>query len=356
VARNGGQDNAFTSQDYTGYVTTFAADRLNLMLKLEADRMTGLQLTPEDITPERKVVLEERLSRIDNNPSAQLSEQAAAALYANHPYRIPIIGWEHEIKNLNRTDLMAFYRAWYTPNNAVIVISGDVTAVDVKPMVQRHFGALPARDLPTRPDWKEPPRNADRLISLSHPRVRQPSWSRRYLAPSISNDEKPVIYALDVLTEILSGGTTGRFYRHLVVEQALAAHAGAWYSGDNRGPGVFGFYGSPRPGHTLDEVETAIEAEITAVLENGVTDEEVKLAVERMQAEAVFARDSLNAPPRILGNALMSGQSIEDVEAWPERIGAVTKQAVDAAARAVLSTSGTVTTRLTPQSKPEKKS
>jgi zinc protease len=356
VARNGGQDNAFTSQDYTGYVTTFAADRLNLMLKLEADRMTGLQLTPEDITPERKVVLEERLSRIDNNPSAQLSEQAAAALYANHPYRIPIIGWEHEIKNLNRTDLMAFYRAWYTPNNAVIVISGDVTAVDVKPMVQRHFGALPARDLPTRPDWKEPPRNADRLISLSHPRVRQPSWSRRYLAPSISNDEKPVIYALDVLTEILSGGATGRFYRHLVVEQALAAHAGAWYSGDNRGPGVFGFYGSPRPGHTLDEIETAIEAEITAVLENGVTDEEVKLAVERMQAEAVFARDSLNAPPRILGNALMSGQSIEDVEAWPERIGAVTKQAVDAAARAVLSTSGTVTTRLTPQSKPEKKS
>jgi zinc protease len=356
VARNGGQDNAFTSQDYTGYVTTFAADRLNLMLKLEADRMTGLQLTPEDITPERKVVLEERLSRIDNNPSAQLSEQAAAALYANHPYRIPIIGWEHEIKNLNRTDLMAFYRAWYTPNNAVIVISGDVTAVDVKPMVQRHFGALPARDLPTRPDWKEPPRNADRLISPSHPRVRQPSWSRRYLAPSISNDEKPVIYALDVLTEILSGGTTGRFYRHLVVEQALAAHAGAWYSGDNRGPGVFGFYGSPRPGHTLDEIETAIEAEITAVLENGVTDEEVKLAVERMQAEAVFARDSLNAPPRILGNALMSGQSIEDVEAWPERIGAVTKQAVDAAARAVLSTSGTVTTRLTPQSKPEKKS
>ena len=356
VARNGGRDNAFTSQDYTGYVTNFAADRLDLMLKLEADRMTGLRLTPEDIVPERRVVLEERLSRIDNNPSAQLSEQAAAALYANHPYRIPIIGWEHEIENLNRADLMAFYRAWYTPNNAVIVISGDVTAADVEPMVQRHFGALPSRILPTRPDWKEPPRSANRTVSLSHPRVRQPSWSRRYLVPSYGASDRQYKYALDVLTEILSGGTTGRLYRRLVVEQALAAHAGAWYSGDNRGPGVFGFYGSPRPGRTLDEIETAIEVEIAAVLENGITDEEVKLAIERMQAEAVFARDSLNAPPRILGNALMSGQSIEDVEAWPERIGAVTKQAVDAAARAVLSTGGTVTTRLTPQSKPEKRS
>lgn len=348
VASNGGRDNAFTSQDYTGYVTSFAADRLDLILKLEADRMTGLRLTPEDIEPERRVVLEERLSRIDNNPGAQLSEQAAAALYANHPYRIPIIGWEHEIKNLTRTDLLSFYRAWYTPNNAVIVISGDVNATEVKPMVERHFGVIPSRNLPERPNWIEPPRSADRLIALSHPRVRQPSWSRRYLAPSFGLKDTKHIYALDVLTEILSGGTTGRFYRHLVVEKGLAAHAGTWYSSDNRGPGIFGFYGSPRPGHTLDEIETAIEAEISELLENGVTEEEVNSAVERLQAEAVFARDSLSAPPRILGNALMTGQSIEDVEAWPERIGAVTKEMVDAAARDVLNSGGAVTTRLTP--------
>lgn len=355
VARNGGRDNAFTSQDYTGYVTSFAADRLDLILKLEADRMTGLRLTPEDIEPERRVVLEERLSRVDNNPRAQLAEQAASALYANHPYRIPIIGWEHEIKALTRADLLAFYRAWYTPNNAVIVISGDVTAAEVKPMVTKHFAGLPSRPLPERPEWIEPPRSADRTVSLSHPRVRQPAWSRRFLAPSHASKESEHVYALEVLAQILSGGTTGRFYRHLVVEQALASHAGAWYSSDSRGPGVFGFYGSPRPGHTLDEIESAIEAEMAAVLKNGVTEREVKMAVERMQAEAIFARDSLSAPPRILGNALMSGQSIEDVEAWPERIGAVTKEAVDAAARAVFSGSGTVTTRLMPQSKPKDK-
>lgn len=355
VARNGGTDNAFTSQDYTGYVTSVAADRLELILKLEADRMTGLRLTPEDIEPERKVVLEERLSRIENNPGAQLSEQAATALYANHPYRIPIIGWQHEIEGLTRTDLMEFYRSWYAPNNAVIVISGDVTAETVRPMVERHFGVIPRQELPARTAWREPPRSAERLITLSHDRVRQPSWSRRFLAPSHGqDDDKRLIHALEVLTEILSGGTTGRFYRQLVVEKGLAAHAGAWYSGDNRGPGVLGFYGSPRPGHTLDEIEAAIETEIEKLLTNGVSEEEVHTAIERMQAEAIFARDSLGGPPRILGNALMTGQTLVDIEAWPDRIGQVTKADIEAAARAVLTGGGAVTTRLSP--KMEKKS
>ena len=355
VARNGGSDNAFTSQDYTGYVTSVAADRLELILKLEADRMTGLRLTPDDIEPERKVVLEERLSRVENNPGAQLAEQAAAALYANHPYRIPIIGWQHEIEGLTRADLMNFYLAWYAPNNAVIVISGDVTAKSVKPIVERNFGALSKQDLPARTAWREPPRSAERLITLSHHRVRQPSWSRRFLAPSHGQgDEKHQIYALEVLTEILSGGTTGRFYRRLVVEKGLAAHAGAWYSGDKRGPGTFGFYGSPRPGHTLDEIEAAIEEEIEKLLADGVSEAEVRTAIERMKAEAVFARDSLGGPPRILGNALMSGQTLADVEAWPQRIGQVTKAHIGAAARKVLIGGGSVTTRLSPRA--EKKS
>ena len=356
VARNGGRDNAFTSQDYTGYVTSFAADRLDLMLKLEADRMTGLRLTPEDIEPERKVVLEERLSRVDNNPSAQLAEQAAAALYSNHPYRIPIIGWAHEIEALTREDLLAFYQAWYTPNNAVIVISGDVSVADVRPMVERHFGPLPARALPERPVWQEPPRSAERLVTLAHPRVRQPAWSRRFLAPSYASGNAAQVHALEVLSEILSGGTTGRFYRSLVIEQGLASHAGAFYSAESRGPGVFGFYGSPRPGRTLEEIEAAVEAEIDRLLDTGVTEDEVKMAIERLQAEAIFARDSLSTPPRILGNALMTGQTIADVEAWPERIGAVTVEAVNAAARELLSTGGAVTTRLTPKAQPEDKS
>ncbi|PPR63128.1 MAG: putative zinc protease [Alphaproteobacteria bacterium MarineAlpha4_Bin2] len=350
VARNGGSDNAFTSQDYTGYVTSFAADRLDLILRLEADRMTGLRLTPADIEPERKVVLEERLSRIDNNPGAQLSEHANNALYANHPYRIPIIGWRHEIEALTREDLMAFYRAWYAPNNAVIVISGDVATTAIRPMVERHFGELPRRDLPLRPAWREPQRNAHHLVTLSHHRVRQPLWSRRFLAPSHgTGDEKRQIYALEVLAEILSGGTTGRLYRRLIVEKGLATEVHGRYSGDNRGPGKFLFYASPRPGKTLDEIEIAIEAEIAKLLSDGVTEDEVGSAIQRMQARAVFARDSLRAPPRILGDALMTGLTLADVESWPENIGKVTKADVEAAARAVLTNGGSVTARLTPK-------
>ncbi len=348
VARNGGRDNAFTSQDYTGYITSFAVDRLDLILELEADRMTGLRLTPDDIEPERRVVLEERLSRIDKKPGAQLSEEAASAMYANHPYRKPIIGWEHEIKALTRDDLLKFYKSWYTPNNAVIIISGDVQIGNVRKSVEQHFGHLPSRPLPKRTEWKEPPRSANRLITLSHTRVKQPSWSRRYLAPNYASGNTERVNALQVLSEILSGGTTGRLYRRLVVEQALAVHSGTWYSPNNRGPSVFGFYGSPRPGKTLDEIEAAIDTQITDLLKNGVTKEEVRFAIDRMQSEAVFARDSLGAPPRILGTALMTGQSIEDIEAWPEQIGAVSVEAVNAAARALLEASGTVTTRLTP--------
>ena len=346
VARNGGRDNAFTGQDYTGYVESVAVDRLDLLLRLEADRMTGLRLTKEDIEPERKVVLEERLSRIENNPRAQLSEQAAGALYANHPYRIPIIGWAHEIERLSQTDLMNFYRAWYAPNNAIIVISGDITAAEVKPMVMRHFAALPRRELPARPNWREPPRSADRVITLAHPRVRQPSWSRRFLAPSYLHGRTVDTYPLEVLSEILSGGTTSRIYRALVVEQGVAASAGAWYSPDARGPGVFGFYGTPRPGRTIAEVAAAIEREIPRVLDEGVNEEEVRRAIERLQAEAVYARDSLSAPARILGEALVRGLTIDDVESWPARIGEVTRQSVNAAAKRVLGAKGTVTTIL----------
>lgn len=350
VARNGGSDNAFTSQDYTGYVTSFAADRLNLILELEADRMTGLKLTQQDIEPERKVVIEERLSRIDNNPSAQLSEQADTALYANHPYRIPIIGWRHEIEELTRDDLMEFYRTWYTPNNAVIVISGDVMIEQVKPMVELHFGSLPRRKLPSRPVWREPPRNADHLITLSHHRVGQPAWSRRFLAPSHGiGDNKRQIYALEILTEILSGGTSGRLYRGLVIEQGLATAVRAWYSGDQRGPGEFLLYAYPRPGKTLDEIENAIEKEIEKLLSDGITKEEIETAIERMQAQAIFARDSLRSPPRIIGNALMVGLTLGEVEAWPEIISTITKFDVEAAARAVLSKDGSVTTRLIPR-------
>ena len=348
VARIGGRSNAFTSQDYTGYITTFAAEHIDLILQLEAARMMGLELALEDIETERNVVLEERLSRVDKSPQQQLSEQAAAALYANHPYRNPIVGWEHEIKTLTHADLMSFYRTWYVPNNSVIVISGGTTIDKIKPIIERYFGILPAHKLPKRTNLIEPPKNTERIIKLSHSRVAQPSWSRRYLAPSHGVGDKTQIFALEVLAEILSGGNSGRLYRRLVVEQAVAIHAGAWYSPSKRGPGLFGFYGTPRPGRSLDEIETAIGSEISELLKYGVTDKEVHDAINRLRADAVFARDSLSSPPRIIGNALMNGQTLIEIETWPDRINGVTKAMITSSARKVFKVGGGITTRLTP--------
>lgn len=349
VARNGGKGNAFTSQDYTGYYQTVAADRLETMMRIEADRMTNLVLRDDAIEPERKVVLEERRSRIENNPRSKLREQANAALFMNHPYRIPIIGWDHEIRALPREDMIAFYRAWYAPNNAVLVLSGDITAERARPLVEKHYGTIRARTLPPRQDLREPPQSAERRVVLKHRQVRQPSWSRRYLAPSYNRGPREQAYALQVLAKILGGGSTSRLYRSLAVEARVAVSAGAWYNPDARGPGAFGFYGSPRPGHEVAEVETLMEREIARILKDGVTEAEVKEAIQRLQDAAVYARDSISGPARIIGGALAIGQTIEDVEAWPERIGAVTVEAVNDAARAVLSKKGVVTAILLPE-------
>lgn len=349
VARNGGQENAFTSQDYTGYYQNVASDRLEKMMEIEADRMTNLVLTDAEIEPERKVVLEERRSRIENSPNGKLRELSGAALFMNHPYRIPIIGWEHEIRSLTREDMLDFYRDWYAPNNAVLILSGDVTAADVRPMVEKYYGKIPARSLPQRPLWVEPESSADRRVTLKHKQVQQPAWSRRMLAPSYSTGPKEDTYALQVLAEILGGGSTSRLYKSLAVEQRKAVSAGAWYDAEARGPGTFGFYGSPKVGNSVEDIEGLMEAEIAKLLKDGVTENEVKQAIQRLQDAAIFARDSISAPSRILGNALVAGRTIEDVEAWPEQIGAVTVESVNKAARALLTKTGSVTAILLPE-------
>ena len=354
VARNGGRENAFTSQDFTGYFQSVAADRLELMMALEADRMVNLVLSQKDMDTEREVVREERRSRIENEPGGRLNEQATAAFYMNHPYGKPVIGWDHEIQALAREDLMDFYRSWYAPNNAILVVVGDVTVDQVRPLAEKYYGALPARELPARIDWREPPAVAAKRITLADPRVRQPSWSRRYRAPGYVYGDSEHAYPLEVLADILGGGTTSRIYRNLVVEQKIAAGAGAWYSPTSRGPTSFGFYGTPLPGGGLDSIEAAIEAEIENLLRDGVTEDEVQRTIARLQAEAIYARDSLRAPAQVMGRGLVIGMSVEDIEAWPERIGAVTAEEVNAAARAVLSGDAALTTLLLPKDDTDK--
>jgi len=349
VARNGGRENAFTSQDFTGYFQSVAADRLELMMELESDRMTNLMMSQEDIDTEREVVREERRSRIENEPGSRLNEQATAAFFMNHPYGNPVIGWDHEIQALTREDMMEFYRTWYAPNNAILVVVGDVTVDQVRPLAEKYYGVIPARDLPPRVEWREPPAAAAQRITLADPQVRQPSWSRRYRAPSYVYGDAEHAYPLEILADILGGGPTSRIYRSLVVEQKVAAAAGAWYNPTSRGPSSFGFYGTPLPGGDIQAVETAMEAEVEKLLRDGVTEEEVQRAIARLQADAIFARDSLQAPAQVIGGAMVIGMSLEEIEAWPDRIGAVTADAVNAAARAVLASEAAMTTLLLPK-------
>ncbi len=349
IARNGGRENAFTSYDYTGYFQTIASDRLELMMKYEADRMANLVLTDEVVLPEREVILEERRSRVDNEPGAQLSEMARAALFMNHPYGISIIGWEHEMRQLSTEDALAFYRRWYAPNNAVVVISGDVSLEEVRPLAEKYYGALERRAVPERLRPQEPAQMAPRRVVLKSPRVRQPSFSISYLAPSYNRGEDGEAYALEVLSEILGGGTVSRLYLSLVVEQGLAASAGSSFGGDDLDLSTFTFYGSPRPGTERALLEAALRKEIDKLLKDGVTAEEVAEAKERLQSAAVFARDSVSTPSRVIGAALVAGQTLEDVEAWPERIGAVTAEQINAVARAVFDDRRSVTAVLEPE-------
>lgn len=350
VARHGGNDNAMTSHDATAYYQMIAKDRLELVMAMEADRMVNLDLADEHVYPERDVILEERRSRVDNEPAALLGEQLMATQYLNHPYRLPVIGWFHEIAGYTREDALDFYRQWYTPNNAILVVAGDVTVDELRPLAERTYGRIAARPVPARTRLAEPPQHAERRVLLHHERVRQPSLMRSFLAPSFSSVGREHAYALEVLAEILGGGGTSRLYRAVVVEAGLAAGAGAFYRGTSLDATTFRVYASPRPGIEMDVLERAVNEQIVRLLAEGVDGPELARTQQRLLAEAIFARDSLGGAARVFGSALTCGAEVADVEAWPTRIAAVTADQVLAAARHVLRPEQSVTALLLPAS------
>jgi len=349
IAANGGRENAFTSWDYTGYYQMVAADRLEIMMKNEADRMANLRLSDAVVLPEREVVREERRSRVDNEPASQLAEMSRAVQFLNHPYRIPIIGWDHEIEQLSTEAAIAFYDKWYAPNNAVLIVAGDVDPEEVRALAEKYYGVIPRKKLPERHRVIEPPQNAAREVRLESPHVRQPQVQVSYLAPSYRQAENGEAYALQVLSEIIGNGATARLYKRLVVEQGIAGAAGASYSPTNYDYSTFSFYVAPRPGGEVAPLEAALRTEIADLLENGVTEEEVAAAKKRLVAGAAFARDNLSTAPRVIGAALTTGGSLEQVEAWPERIEAVTAEQVNEALKQVLVEEQSVTSYLLPK-------
>ncbi len=350
VARNGGNENAFTGSDFTGYFQTIAKDRLELVMRMEADRMTNLVLDENEVLLERDVVLEERSMRVDNDPGSRFAEQLNAAQFLHHPYRMPVIGWRHEIESYTREDSLEFYRTWYAPNNAILIVAGDIDAAELRPLAERYYGVIPAREIPERVRVQEPPQSALRKVVLRDARVRQPSLMRSYLAPSFTAGAVEHAYPLEVFAEILGGTSTSRLYRSLVIEQKLATSAGAFYRGSSMDLATFRIYASPRPGVGLDELEAAIDAELGRLKDQPISVEEVGRATKRLVAEAVYARDSLSGAARSFGIALTTGRTIEDVEAWPERIAAVTATQINAAADYVLDPNRSVTGWLQPAS------
>jgi zinc protease len=349
IAQNGGRDNAFTTEDYTVFHETVAKDRLDLAMRLEADRMTGLVLDDSAVLPERDVILEERRMRIDNDPSALLREQAIASLYLNASYHNPTIGWEHEMRGLGTADALAFYRDWYAPNNAILIVAGDVEAAEVKTLAERHFGPIAARSVPPRLRLEEPPHYAPIRLEMKSPRAAQPSWRRFYLAPSYRAGATQHVYALQILAEILAGSADSLLHKTLVLDKKLALSVGTGYSPSALGLAEFGVYATPKPGVAIADIEAAVDAELHRVLEHGVEAAEVAQAARRMQASAIYSQDSLSGPANIVGTALAIGRSLDEVAAWPDRIGAVTPAEVAAAARAVLVERNSATGILLPE-------
>jgi len=356
VLRVGGNENAFTSTDYTGYFQRVPREQLASMMEFEADRMTGLILKDENVLPERDVVLEEFNMRVANNPDARLTEQIMAALYLNHPYGRPVIGWRQEIEKLDREDALAFYKRFYAPNNATLVIAGDVDAKEVRSMAERTFGevapqpAIPVKRI--RP--QEPTPAAPRTVTLSDPRVEQPGVRRYYLVPSATTAAAGESPALDVLAQLMGGGSNSYLYRALVVDRPLAVSASAGYQGTSLDATQFMISVSPKPGVEFAQIEQVIDAVISDVGKNAVRAEDLERVKTQLIAEAIYAQDNQATLARWYGGALTTGLSIEDIRSWPDRIRAVTAEQVRDAAQKWLDKKRSVTGYLIKDAAPKR--
>ena len=349
VEAQGGDDNAFTSWDYTAYFQRIAADRLDLVMEMEADRMRNLRLTEEDVATERQVILEERAQRTDSDPSALLTEQMRAAQFQNGPYGIPVIGWRHEMEALSREDALSYYERFYAPNNATLIVAGDVTPDQVRELAERHYGPLePSDGIGPRLRPQEPPQLAERRITLADERVSEPYVFRTYLAPERDPGDQKTAAALTVLAELLGGnGQTSVLARALQFDKKVAVYSSAFYDGTSIDDATFGMAVVPVQGVSLDDVE----AELDRVLDEFVKEGPDPAALERIRTQVrageIYSRDSVENLAHRYGQGLSVGLTVADIEGWDKALAGVTEADVMAAARLVLDRRNAVTGWLT---------
>ncbi|QYX58456.1 insulinase family protein [Roseovarius sp. SCSIO 43702] len=344
VARNGGSDNAFTSYDYTAYYQRIAADRLERMMEMEADRMVNLQLSEGDIATERDVIIEERNQRVENNPSALFREQQRAALYLNHRYGVPVIGWRHEMASLDLEDALDYYETHYAPNNAILVVAGDVTPEEVRALAEEHYGTIPANaDLSRRSRPQEPVQLAERRVLMEDARVAQPYVARAYVAPERDPGEQEKAAALTLLAELLGGGITSVLSQKLQFEEQVAVQTSAWYDGTTLDDTSFNFVVVPAEGVSLAEAEEALDQVIADFLETGVDEDQLARLKMQLRAAMIYARDDVEALANRYGQGLAVGLSIEDIRKWPDILGATTSEQIMKAAREIFQDRTSVT-------------
>lgn len=338
VARNGGEDNAYTTEDYTAFYEQIAKERLPLVMGLDADRMVNLDLSDANVRTERDIVLEERRMRIENDPQALLREQMDAALNLSHPYGRPVIGWPEEVRRIGRVEAQAYYSRHYAPNNAILVVAGDVLPDQVRLAAEASYGKVPARQLVPRPDYAQPPRLGETRLTLYREDVKLPQFMRLYRVPSYTEARPGEAEALDVLAQLLGGDATSALYRELVMTRKLASDAGASYTGYTRDAGEFEIYAVPRPGVKMDTIDQAIDSILKSYSTQTAKSADLERAKTQLVASAVYQRDNQLDLASAYGQALAIGLTVDDVREWPNRIRAVTGGEIrDAAAKDVIS-------------------
>ena len=344
VARNGGRDNAFTSFDYTAYFQRVASDRLGLMMQMEADRMRNIRLTEENIVTERRVIIEERKQRTENSPRALFGEQMRAAQYLNHRYGVPIIGWMHEMETLDMEAAISFYDTYYAPNNAVLVVTGDVTPEEVRVLAEQHYGVIPANpDLPERVRAQEPPQNSERRLVYRDERVAQPYVRRSYIAQERDPGAQETAAALVFLNEILGGGTNSFLANELQFDNQIATYSGSFYSSVSLDDTTFNFIVVPQAGVSLQQAEDALDAALEKFLSEGFDTDKLERIKFQLRASEIYARDSADGVGNRYGRALTSGLTVDDVLAWPDILQAVTEEDIMQAARDLFNRRASVT-------------
>ncbi|MFZ1348795.1 MAG: pitrilysin family protein [Tabrizicola sp.] len=349
VEAQGGDDNAFTSWDYTAYFQRIAADRLELVMEMEADRMRNLRLTEDDVTTERQVILEERAQRTDSDPSSLLMEQMRAAQFLNTPYGIPVIGWRHEMAELSREDALSYYQRFYAPNNATLVIAGDVKPEDVKALAETYYGPLkPSDGIVPRIRPQEPPQLAERRLVLEDERVSEPYLFRTYLAPERDPGNQREAAALTVLAELLGGnGQTSVLARALQFDTQVAVYSSAFYDGTSIDDATFGLVVMPAQGVSLTDAEAALDKVLADFLKTGPDPAALERIRTQVRAGEIYARDDVESLANRYGQELSVGLTMTDIDTWDEALSAVTAEDVIAVAHKVLDRKNAVTGWLT---------